>query len=146
MSVPTAEADITQPRREVRPLVFVDGRRDRHDEHAAILQVRKVRREAEHRGALQLRAGRFERAVAARLLRRNALGLHIEADGVEMLAELDRQRQADISKTYDADAALAKTEHDDGFLTVLARLASESKWRPRDAAARATGLPRRRAL
>ena len=47
----------------------------------------------------------LERAVAARLELGDAVRLDVEPDRVEVLAELDGQRQADIAQTDDADAA-----------------------------------------
>ncbi len=102
-------------RGEVGTLVFVDGGRDRHDVHAALLQVRKICGEGQPVRRPKLGAGRFASAVAAGLELGDALRLHIEADGVEMLAELDRQRQPDISQAYDAQAALTKVKHDCRF-------------------------------
>jgi hypothetical protein len=57
-----------------------------------------------------------------------------------MLAELHCQREADVSKTHDTDTALAKTEHDDEFPTVLVMLASESNCRPRATRGGTAGL------
>ena len=66
-----------------------------------------VKRQA--RGALELGRGHLERAVAAGLAARAMrAGLDVEADGVEMLAELHRQRQTRRSPADDADAALAQ--------------------------------------
>ena len=43
----------------------------------------------------------------------DAAGLDVEAHGVEVLAELDRQRQADIAQTDHADAAASHAQFHD---------------------------------
>ena len=52
----------------------------------------------------------FERAVLALLQLGDARRLDVEADGLEVLAELDRQRQPDIAEADDADLAIAQIE------------------------------------
>src|SRR6185437_6510805 len=92
--------------------VLIDRGGHRHDEDAAALQVREVRAEGEARGGLELRPRDFQRAVAAADQLRDAMRLDVESQSIEMLAELDRERQAHITQTDHADAALAQMKHD----------------------------------
>ena len=59
---------------------------------------------------LKFRASHLERFILAAGELRDAVRLDVEANGGEMLAEFDRQREPDIAESNDADAAIAKTE------------------------------------
>src|ERR1022692_4061195 len=101
----------TNQRRQFRPLEFVDRCRHRHDHDAARLEILQARRKFEARGRPQfLRTGLPSR-VAAGLELANPFRLNVEADGVKMLAELQRQWQAYVAETYDPDTTRLQIEH-----------------------------------
>ena len=93
-------------RAQVRPLVLIDRRRHGDDEDLAALELLQIGGEGQPPGALQLGGGHLEGDVAALGQLRDAHGLHVEADGVVVLAELHGQRQADVAQADDGDAAL----------------------------------------
>ena len=74
-------------RTEVGPLVVIDRRRDRRDEHVAILEVFHLARELHARGGRELFVVDFERGVAALAQRGDARAVDVEAHDRATLAE-----------------------------------------------------------
>jgi hypothetical protein len=97
-------------RAQVRPVVVVDGRRHRRDEDLALAQIFEIGRIREHLGRAQLGRLDLQRAVLASFELGDARRLDIEPHRLEMLAELHRQRQADVAKPDDTQFAVAKGE------------------------------------
>ncbi len=97
-------------RRQVGALVLVDRRRHRDDEDAAGLEVLQLSREAEQVGFGEFPGIRLERAVVAVAKLLDALRLDVETDGLETLAELHGERQADIAEADDANLEVAQVE------------------------------------
>ena len=92
-------------RRQVRPLVVIDRRRHRDDVDAAGLQVLDIAGEGQPRrlpSAPCATSPACCRLPAASSLMRAAL--RSKPDGLEVLAELGRQRQAHVAQAHDTDA------------------------------------------
>src|SRR5689334_18793363 len=96
---------------QVRTLVAIDGRRYRHDEDAASLEVGELRRKGQVPGALELFGRDLERGIPAGAQLRHALGLDVEPQGLKAFTKLDRERQPDVPKTYHREAAIAQAQH-----------------------------------
>ena len=96
--------------RQVRPLVGVDRRRHGDDVDAAGLEVPELRAEPQALRRGQLLRLDLERAVLAAAQLRDAIRVDVEADRVVALAELDRERQTDVTEAEHADAAVPQRQ------------------------------------
>jgi hypothetical protein len=97
-------------RRQVGTLVIVDRGRHGHDEHAAAPQFAKARGELQALRGAQLTRFYFKCAVAPARQFLDPLGPHVESHGFIVPPKFDCERQANIAKADDADAALAQVQ------------------------------------
>src|SRR6185295_9788324 len=96
---------------QVGPLVVVDRRRHRDDEHAARLEICGPAGEPKSRRRLQFCSRQFEGAVLSCLELGDALRLDVKTDGMKVLAEFGRKRQPHIAQTNDADPTVPQGRH-----------------------------------
>src|SRR6202047_813521 len=104
---------LTRPHqgRQIRPLVIIDRGWHRDDKDLAATQPREVGRNVQAVRSLELRAPHFERGIAPLAQLGDARGVHVEAGGVEVFAELHGEWQAHVSQAHHTNAAFAQAEH-----------------------------------
>ncbi len=84
-------------RLQIRLLEAVDRRRHSHDENAARGQIGRICGVAQLRCRSQLGIVQFQRGIVAIAQLRYTLRIDVEAQGVALLSECNRERQADIA-------------------------------------------------
>lgn len=84
-------------RLQIRLLEAIDRRRHGHDENATPSQIRSVCAVAQVRCGTQFGIVQFQRDIVAIAQLRNALRIDVEAHGVALLPECNRQWQADVT-------------------------------------------------
>src|SRR5207302_348752 len=89
---------------EIGPLVAVDRGRHGDDENLAAPETLQLGGEGQVLRRLELRRCNLERDVASPAQLSYPLRVHVEADGLVLLAKLDRQRQADVAQPHHPDA------------------------------------------
>lgn len=89
-------------RRQIRPVVLVHRRRNRHDEDIAPGQFGGIGGDGQAGCGRQFLQGRFKRVVAAFAKHRNPFRFDVKSDRIVFLTELHRQRQSDVAEADDA--------------------------------------------
>src|SRR5256885_2141212 len=102
----------------------IDRGRHGDDEHLAAPEPLQLGAEAQALRRLELRRGDLERQVAPAAQLRHALRIHVKADGLVLLADLDVQRQADIPQPHHCDARRAPLCRHSRALQALERCGS----------------------
>ena len=86
-----------EQRSEVRLVRVIDRRRNGDHDKVGLAQLRGVRGDGKQRGCLQVIRADFARRIDELAVGVDLLHGKIEADGPEMLAELDGERKSDVT-------------------------------------------------